>query len=160
MTGSNDALGSGAAELGRLLALVQASPKDHPSRLRAASLALKLALEKGDPHYADVAEALVADAPRRMPKGDREQLEHIRAKARATRRAVAMAHRTGRANPLALADALSSDPDRLAGEVRRRLADGQFALARAVLEVALACNAGHTELLRIRDSHCWTAPQG
>ncbi len=135
--------------LGELLSRLAQRPKDHDARLEAARTALTLCFRKGDPHYADVAEALVADAPRLFPRAKRAELDKLAAQASATRRAVALAHGQAHADPHSLASHLLQDPDQLADEVRRRMDAQQPALARAVLEVGLARHRGHKALLEL-----------
>ena len=139
--------------LGKLLGDLGTRPKDHDTRLEAARTALALCFRMGDPHFADVAEALVADAPRIFPRAKRAELDRLAAQASATRRAVAMAHRQAHADPHSLAKHLLQDPDQLASEVKRRLDAQQPALARAVLEVGLARHKGHSGLQELHRSH-------
>ena len=139
--------------LGKLLGDLNTRPKDHDARVEAARTALVLCFRLGDPHYADVAEALVADAPRIFPRAKRAELDKLAAQAAATRRAVAMAHRQAHADPSSMAEYLLQDPDRLAREVERRMDAQQPALARAVLEVGLARHKGHSALLELQRSH-------
>ncbi len=146
--------------LSQLLNQLEARPRDHQARLTAAGQALALCVGLGDPLLADVAESLVADAPRRLPGKVRRELSHLAARARASRRAVAMAHRTARQAPDALARSLAADPELLAAQIRRRLDQGETALARAVLEVALARFATHKGLIELRESllEAWPQP--
>jgi hypothetical protein len=143
--------------LGELLAQLSAQPRQHELRIRAAQAALQLCFHKGDPHFADVAESLVADAPRRFPKAARAELDKLAAQACATRRAVAMAHRHRHDAPGSLGESLVVDPEQLAAEVERRLEAGQVGLARAVLEVGLARHTDHPRLqeLKLRNHDRW-----
>ena len=79
--------------LAELSSLLGKHPKGHDTRLEAARTALVLCFRQGDPHFADVAEALVADTPRFFPRAKRSELDKLAAQATATRRALAMAHR-------------------------------------------------------------------
>ena len=132
--------------LGTLLAAVAADPRDHRARMQAAGLALDLCLDLGDPHLADVAESLVADAPERAPVEVTAGLAALEARARAARRAVCLARRHGKRSPRALAGDLARDPRALADEVRGLAARNQAGLARAVLEVGLARFPDHPNL--------------
>ncbi|MFH1463806.1 MAG: hypothetical protein ABIO70_05395 [Pseudomonadota bacterium] len=137
--------------LSDLLTRVQAEPTDHEARIQAARLALALAFHKGDPHFADIAEALLVDAPRRLPAPARATLRRLAAQAHAIRRAVAIAHQEARATPSALIRSLSDDPEALVVEVRALLASGRGQLARAVLEVSIARHPGHSGLMALAD---------
>ena len=136
--------------LGQLLSELAAHPKAHDLRVRAARKALSLCFRKGDPHYADVAESLIIDAPRRFPKAMRAELDRLVAQASAIRRAVAMAHGQAHNDPLSLAAHLAQDPDQLATEVQRCIDAEQPALARAVLEVGLARHRDHQGLRKLQ----------
>ncbi len=143
--------------LGTLLAKLGEQPKAHDTRLEAARTALALCFRRGDPHFADVAEALVADAPRFFPKAKRIELDKLAAQATATRRALAMAHRQAHKDPSSLSEALIRDPEQLAIEIEQRLDEGQIGLAKAVLEVGLTRHRDDARLqdLRLRLQGSW-----
>ncbi len=143
--------------LGKLLSQLGQQPKDHDTRLEAARTALLLCFRQGDPHFADVAEALVADTPRFFPKAKRTQLDKLAAQATATRRALAMAHRQDHSDPGSLTEALLEDPDQLAVEIQARIDAKQASLAKAVLEVGLTRHREHPKLrqLQLRLQELW-----
>ena len=136
--------------LGKLLSQLGKHPKDHDTRLEAARTALVLCFRQGDPHFADVAEALVADTPRFFPRAKRSELDKLAAQATATRRALAMAHRQAHSDPTSLTEALIEDPDQLASEVQLRIDARQASLARAVLEVGLTRHRDHPRLRQLQ----------
>jgi hypothetical protein len=137
-------------KLGQLLSELDSSPRDHQCRIEAARTALALCFRDGDPHFADVAESLLVDAPRLTPRSKRAELDKLAAQATATRRAVALAHGQSHANPAKLAEALVGDPAQLAVEIRTRMDAKQHALARAVLEVGLARHQGDPTLCELQ----------
>ena len=149
-------------KLSQLLGRLQQHPKDHGARVRAARIALEQSFRAGDPHFADVAESLLVDIPRLTPKAARTELSRLAAQAKATRRAVAMAHRLESPDPHEMAHALAADPDDLADEVTQRVEAKQPALAKAVLEVALSRHRDHPRLRelqqRIEIEWPWGAP--
>ncbi|MBN1336884.1 MAG: hypothetical protein JXB39_13080 [Deltaproteobacteria bacterium] len=136
--------------LGTLLSAVAADPRDHRSRVEAAGLALDLCLDLGDPHLADVAEALTADVPDRIPADVSASLSVLGERARAARRAVCLARRQNHQTPRALASGLASDPYALSQEVRKLASRDQEDLARAVLEIARVRFPRNPELEALR----------
>ncbi len=146
--------------LGELLGQLGQQPKDHDTRLEAARTALVLCFRKGDPHFADVAESLVVDAPRLTPRTKRAELDKLAAQATAIRRAVAMAHGLSHGAPSSLAETLIADPDQLAREVEQRIESDQPALAQAVLEVGLTRHRGDPRLEELQRRHQERWPYG
>ena len=113
------------------------SPATPPSvRLQAAMMANRLALFHGDPSLTDVAESLALDTSDGLPPDILLSLTSESNVARATRRAIALAHRHQLKSPKDLAMSLVADPGLLAQQVRDQLAQGDAPLARATLEVA------------------------
>jgi len=113
------------------------SPATPPTiRLQAAMMANRLALFHGDPSLTDVAESLAIETDAGTPEEIVAGLTSESAVARATRRAIALAHRHHLKNPRDLAMSLVADPVILAQQVRDQLARGDAHLARATLEVA------------------------
>jgi len=149
-------------QLSALLDRVRKEPRAHQARVEAARSALDLAFRTGDPHLADVAEALLADAPRRAPAPFAEQLAQLAAQAKATRRAVALAHRAARRDPHALMKSLIADPAEVLAELQRLLASGQRQIACAVLELARARHPGNAALAALCEQlHCgWPDDEG
>jgi hypothetical protein len=137
--------------LSELLQRVKDQPGDHEARLQAARQALLLAFHKGDPHFADIAESLLVDAPRRLPAEAREALQHLAAQAHAIRRAVAIAHQEAYTAPSSLLRSLSSDPEALVSEITALQSEGRWQVARAMLEVSLARHPGHLGLRVLQD---------
>jgi hypothetical protein len=124
--------------LGELLKALEATPRDHDTRLKAANLANRLCLDAGDGRLADVAEALAVDMPGPVPRAFKTEMARQASVARAARRAVALAGQRGYASPRSLANSLLEDPARIAEEVLHLRRHGREPLARALLEVALA----------------------
>lgn len=113
------------------------SPASPPAvRLQAAMMANRLALFHGDPSLTDVAESLAVETDSSTPPEILRGLTSESDIARATRRAIALAHRHQLKNPRDLALSLVADPVLLAQRVREQLARGDSHLARATLEVA------------------------
>ncbi len=147
-------------KLGRLLTALNTRPRDHEARVEAARTALALSFRAGDPHFADVAESLVVDAPRFTPRSKRAELDKLAAQATATRRAVALAHGRSHANPLLMAQALIGDPEQIGAEIEQRMEANQPALARAVLEVGLARHPESPTLRELQRRFCDRWPCG
>lgn len=122
--------------LSELLAGLDPQGRDLDARVQAATLANRLALFLGDPSMADVAQAVAVDADRSADGLLLQTLDREAAVARATRRAVALSHRSGERSPSALAAALAADPSTLVAQVRALLTAGEERLAKATLEVA------------------------
>jgi hypothetical protein len=113
------------------------SPATPPAvRLQAAMMANRLALFHGDPSLTDVAESLAVETDEGMPDEIIRGLSSESSVARATRRAIALAHRHQLRSPKDLAMSLVADPVLLAKQVRDQIARGESHLARATLEVA------------------------
>ena len=121
-------------------------PQDLNPRLAAAELAVTLALRLGDARTADVAEALLVDAPLDGPEHLLRHLRHLAATARAARRAIALARRTELDSPADLAALTVATPERLAKEILRTSAKNPH-LATALLAVAKARHPGASALL-------------
>ena len=137
--------------LSELLQRVKEHPGDHEARLQAARQAIIAAFHKGDPHFADIAESLLVDAPRGLPIEARRVLQHLAAQAHAVRRAVTMAHQEAHAAPSTLIRSLTADPAALIAEITALEAAGKHQVARAMLEVSQACHPGHEGLRALQD---------
>ena len=106
-------------------------------RVQAASLANRLAMFHSEPSLADVAESIALDVAGDADPALRAALLKEAAIARATRRAIALAHRHRLSGPRDLALSLVADPNVLCTEVRKHMADGKKGMAQATLEVGL-----------------------
>lgn len=122
--------------LADLLQQLESSATPPAVRLQAAMMANRLALFHGDPSLTDVAESLAVDTDDTTPAEILKGLTSEGAVARATRRAIALAHRHRLQSPKDLAMSLVADPALLAQQVRDQIARGDAHLARATLEVA------------------------
>jgi hypothetical protein len=122
------------AELLRQLEL----PDAHASlRVQASSLANRLAMFHSEPSLADVAESIAVDVADDADPTLRASLVKEAAIARATRRAIALAHRHRLSGPRELALSLVADPHSLCTEVRKHIAEGEKGMAQATLEIGL-----------------------
>ncbi|MDP6932126.1 MAG: hypothetical protein QGG40_04380, partial [Myxococcota bacterium] len=104
------------------------------ARIEAMEFANRLALRFGDPNLADVAEALSVDLDD-LTDHQEFQVQVQRSLARATRRAIALAHRQGASTPSELLEWLTAEPQVIAQEIHRHLDSDQRGLAQAILEV-------------------------
>ena len=118
-------------------------------RLQAAMMANRLALFHGDPSLTDVAESLAIEIDDTTPEAIVQGLTSETAVARATRRAIALAHRHQLGSPKDLAMSLVADPGLLAQQVRDQIARGDSHLARATLDVALFRHPNDPTLTRL-----------
>ena len=98
------------AVLADLLKRIDTRDSDPLLRLSAATMANRLALFHGDPSLTDVAESLALDTDTGIPPDILRSLTSESDVARATRRAIALAHRHQLKSPKDLAMSLVADP--------------------------------------------------